>query len=34
MMMMPPVPDAMNNNDEHQNAEKADNNQQWLRKIK
>ena len=28
MMMMPPVPDAMNNNDEHQNAEKADNNQQ------
>jgi hypothetical protein len=28
MMMMPPVPDAMNNNDEHQNSEKADNNQQ------
>ena len=28
MMMMPPAPDGINNNDEHQNGEKADNNQQ------
>jgi hypothetical protein len=33
MMMMPPAPDGINNNDEHQNGEKADNNQQWLSKI-
>ena len=33
MMMMPPAPDGINNNDEHQNGEKADNNQQWISKI-